>query len=297
MTCISRKRHGRGYAFYYSNGTRVSDPNLIKRLSAIGVPPTYTNTCFSRNPRAKVQATAKDANGKTQYWYHSQFVQKNKTKKFDRMLRFGEDLPRIRSAVKHMLQSSNADIRADAMALQLMDKCYFRPGNRKYTKKNGSYGATTLSKRHITFTPKHVHISFPGKSGVQNTCTVHDRSLRKALRKNITKIRGSSPVALNMFLAPYTSKDLRTWGANALFIKNLRRSGIAAGGRSRLTKAIQATANALGNTPSVCKKHYIDPRLIEMYKEDSESLLANIHNSRKITGLSRSESALLHILL
>jgi DNA topoisomerase IB len=67
----------------------------------------------------------------------------------------------------------------------------------------------------------------------------------------------------------FTARDFRTWGATTrallTFAADLR-SDEATPTAQRTNACIKEVAARLGNTPAVCRKSYIDPRIIAAYE-------------------------------
>ena len=79
----------------------------------------------------------------------------------------------------------------------------------------------------------------------------------------------------------YTCKDLRTWNATVLAAVTLA-AGVARGGvpekeRARkrvVNRAIKEVSEHLGNTPTVARSSYVDPRLLERFEQGRTVLTA-----------------------
>lgn len=86
-------------------------------------------------------------------------------------------------------------------------------------------------------------------------------------------VRGIDADEVNAYLAeisglPFTAKDFRTWKATALAGGLLyARRGEPSKRRRRQAalEALDAAAALLGNTRSVCRKHYVHPGLVEHF--------------------------------
>ncbi len=62
--------------------------------------------------------------------------------------------------------------RASAAAVRLLDLGYFRIGSDAYTDANGSFGLTTLERRHVRCRGQRLVFSFTGKSGIEHTIEI-----------------------------------------------------------------------------------------------------------------------------
>lgn len=295
--CIRRSGPARAPR-YHLRGRAVTDPGEVKRLNALRVPPRYTDVCFNEDPRAPLQATARDTRGRLQYRYSEASIRHNASAKFRRLLRFAKLLPRLRGApLPRVGGGGGGGAGGDekrhmvAQAVRLLDQCHFRVGNPKYLKENRSYGLSNLEVGHASVGRGKGNISFPGKTGKRNTCEVTDpvtlAFLRKAIKRHNPKERlfgytsrtgkraEIRPIDINRFLqsfdAQISAKDFRTWQANVELLRQL--AAVPAKERSArperaLRGALEAAAASLNNTPAVCKSNYIHPMVLELFRGD-----------------------------
>ena len=210
---------------------------------------------------------------------------------------------------------------AIAVIITLILTCGFRIGNKKYEKDNNSVGLTTLKYKHLKFENDQgaantlgaaniLSIDFIGKKGVRNVAECDNKIIYEYLNnkyKNAAKEdyvftydgakvitsadvneylkvisnkyskKGTEPIII-------TTKDLRTWNANMLFLtyyKKLRKSRDRGSGKDAkdaiasladtdektinkdIKAAIEMVAQKLHNSYSICRKSYIDPKIIE----------------------------------
>ena len=271
---IIRKHCGRGYKYYTKGDKEIK---LTRELEAYitenYIPPAYKNVHINLKKRADVYAIGTDAKGRKQYLYRKKHTEQSSTDKFKKLIDFGKIYPHLRRDITSLLKSNNKREHEIGMVLKLMIDCNFRVGNDVYQKDNKSFGTTTIQGRHIqNVKGGGVEISFIGKKGIENTSKVRDKRLVKSLKK----LRGGrKPVfsidstEINQYLKKYgdfTSKDIRTWQANILFIKNvckLHNSNIKP--KDTIKQASERTAELLHHTPTVSKKSYIFKELIAAY--------------------------------
>jgi DNA topoisomerase-1 len=286
---ISRKRSGTGWAYYRPDGVRITDRVLRKRLNALAIPPAWTDVWICPDADGHIQATARDARGRKQYRYHPSYREARDQSKFRRMLEFSEVLPVLRERVEHDLRAPDLSRRQLlATVVRLLDSTLIRVGNDEYARQNRSYGLTTLRRRHVTIDGGLLHFSFRGKSGVEHTVSVHDPKLARIVQRcrdlpgqemfqyldARRKRQAVSSDDVNDYLKELTgrditAKDFRTWGGTMLAAVELRAMGVAASRRetdNNILRAIDAVAERLGNTRTVCRKYYIHPALIEAYR-------------------------------
>ena len=287
---ITRRRRGRKFEYLSAGGKPITSKREIDRINQLGIPPAYRDVRISPDPRARVQAKAIDAEGRQQWRYHPDHVKRASASKFKRMADFGASLPRIRLHVKKLLRSADADRKAMGAAISMLDRCHFRPGSQYYKSHNDSIGATTIDRRHVRFSGggAKADISFRGKAGVQQTCTLCGPDAR-ALRQTIDGVGLPSVAELTDELKPFTSKDFRTWGANAQFVHH------RSAGRAQ-REALERTAEALGHTPSVCKKNYLCPAVYAYDFEGRGTPRRPSSGPGAAKGLSPSERVLLALL-
>ncbi|MGL4312755.1 MAG: DNA topoisomerase IB, partial [Sphingomonas sp.] len=238
----TRERVGDGWRYITATGEAVADPDEIRRLNAIALPPAYRDAWFAPIANAHILATGIDARGRKQYRYHPDYRSERETLKFGRCASFGKALPAIRAAVEHDLAGRGLTReRALASVVRLLDGGSIRIGNERYAKANRSFGATTLRTRHLKLTGREVELRFRAKSGIERRLPLTDRALIRFVRK-VQALPGQhlfqyvedgvpSPVTSDMvngYLAEiagerFTAKDFRTWGASVMAFEHLLR--------------------------------------------------------------------------
>ena len=179
---ITRKGAGRGWAYYDPKGHLIEDRAEKKRLNAIALPPAYTDEWFCPAPNGHILATGYDDKGRKQYRYHPDFREMRENEKFDSCVAFGSLLPLVRRRVERDLATEGMNReRAVASVIRLLDLGFLRVGNDQYAKRNKSYGATTLRRKHVAIEDDGVHLTYRGKSGKDQDITVHDDEFRKVV--------------------------------------------------------------------------------------------------------------------
>jgi DNA topoisomerase-1 len=303
---ITRKRAGKGFSYRQPNGEPVRDAATLDRIRALAVPPAYTDVWICRNARGHLQATGRDARRRKQYRYHAQWSATRGDGKFDRIVAFGKALPKLRRAVRRDLALPGWP-RAKVLALvvAVMAETLVRVGNEGYARENKSFGLTTLRNRHAEFVSGgRARLHFRGKGGQEHDITLDDKRLAKLVR-GVQQLPGQAlfqyrddegnvrPVdsgEVNDYLRAamgenFTAKDFRTWGGTLAAIQRLATTALPDEPSERALKqlqnqVIQSVAEALGNTPAVCRKAYIDPCAFAGWRDGS--LL-------RATGASRGE--------
>ena len=243
-------------------------------------------------PSGHIQAVGTDDAGRRQYLYHPDWRVKRDQMKFDRVAEAARKLPRARREVLAHLGLDGMPLeRASAAAVRLLDLGYFRIGSDAYTDTNGSFGLTTLERRHVRCRGQRLVFSFTGKSGIEHTIEIEDDVVRAALDRMRRRRGGGDRLlayqnsrrwtpldapTVNVYLrellgGDLTAKDFRTWHATVLAATALAMSdepGDTKRSRQRAVKAaVQEVADYLGNTPTIAKNSYIDPRVIDLYED------------------------------
>lgn len=272
---------------YRLRGRRITSRSEIERLDALAIPPAWTDVEISRSPSAKVLARGMDAAGRTQAIYHPAFRKRQDRSKFDRMLRFGRALPRLRARVDRDLRRRRLSRdRVTACVIRLIDLQFFRVGNPEYAKRHRSYGVTTLREEHLTATSSAVEFDFTGKSGKRQHRKVRDPRLARLIAQ-LMELPGSEVFRffdedgvvhrlrsrhVNAYVKKhmgeeFTAKDFRTWGGTVLVATALLGLDPAGLGSERaraaaVREAVGVAAERLGNTAAVTRSSYVDPRVL-----------------------------------
>jgi DNA topoisomerase I len=285
---ITRRRAGKGWAFYRPDGTRITDRQERRRIGSLAIPPAWMDVWICPDPKGHIQATARDARGRKQYRYHPRYREARDQSKFRRMLELSEVLPAIRERAERDLNAPELSRRQIlAATVRLLDKTLIRVGNDEYAKENRSYGLTTLRAQHVTVNGSVVRFSFRGKSGVQHAFAVTDRRIARIVQRcqdlpgqelfqymNGDGTRETiTSDDVNEYLREIagrdvTAKDFRTWGGTIRAAVALRAMGPAPTKRDaarNIIRAIDAVAERLGNTRAVCRKYYVHPALLHAY--------------------------------
>jgi DNA topoisomerase IB len=286
----TRVRHGRGHRYLDVDGSPLA-PEDVARVKAMVIPPAWRDVWISPYPNAHLLAVGTDDAGRRQYLYHPAWRQKRDELKFERVLEMATRLPRVRKVVRADLTAGHGLAREAALAaaVRMVDLGCFRLGDDVYTEQNGSYGLTTLERRHVRHTDDGCVFSFVGKSGVDHDVTLADPDLCRVLHlmtrrrdpaARLLSIKdGRRWVALQpedinehireLFGMDVTAKDFRTWHATVHVARELGTAKPATSrtGRARTVRAaIVGASELLGNTPTVCRSSYVDPRVIDLYE-------------------------------
>lgn len=90
---ISRRKLRGKFAYFNPEGQRITDPDEIKRINSLAVPPAYTNVWICADPCGHLQATGRDARGRKQYRYHARWREVRDADKYSRLREFGLRCP------------------------------------------------------------------------------------------------------------------------------------------------------------------------------------------------------------
>ncbi|TDE56754.1 DNA topoisomerase IB [Nonomuraea mesophila] len=286
---IVRRRCGRGFTYVGPDGRRVRDPATVERIKGLAIPPAWSDVWICASADGHLQAVGTDAAGRRQYRYHDVWREQQDREKFDRVLEVAERLPAFRKAVDDQLRGRGLTRRRVlAAAARLLDIGFFRIGGESYD----TYGLATLRMEHVTCSRGVVVCSYPAKGDIDREVELADPGVCKVLRSlkalgeegELLRYRrpgGWSDIRsedINDYLREtigyeVTAKDFRTWHATVLAAVGLAVSGPAGSeGRTKKQRAIvrvmREVAQYLGNTPTVARASYVDPRVVEAYERD-----------------------------
>lgn len=293
---LRRLRHGSCFRYVDAGGKRIGDERVLQRIKALVIPPAWRDVWICKRGDGHLQATGRDARGRKQYRYHDSWSAFRGRTKFDHLREFGIALPRIRRQVQRQLGGDDAPTRERVLATlaRLLDTTWLRIGNGEYARENGSYGLSTLRRRHVVVAgTAELKLSFSGKGGVRHQLLLSDRRLARVVRRcrelpgqelfqyldEDGEVHRIDSADVNEWLAKaagrrVTAKDFRTWHASVQALdltvsacNAQQRGGDAFDGPCSQTAIVAAVARRLGNTPAVCRKAYIHPEVLQLASE------------------------------
>jgi len=320
---LSRRGKTPHFAYRDADGRAVRDAETLSRIRSLAIPPAWTDVWICASPLGHLQATGRDAKGRKQYRYHPRWRSIRDNAKYDRMIAFGQALPRIRERVNADLASPGlTKTKVLATIVRLLESTLIRVGNDEYARANHSYGLTTLRARHVAIERGTIHFHFRGKSGVRHSIDLNDRRLASIVRQcrelpgqhlfqyvdetGALASIGSSDV--NEYLheiagEEFTAKDFRTWAGTvlaALAFQEFERCETEREIKSSIVQAIESVAKRLGNTPSICRKCYVHPAVIDSFRDGElrEVLSEKVSRAmrRDLSHLKPEEAAVLALL-
>ncbi len=287
---LTRVRAGTAFAYLDSAGGEVTDRPTLERIKALAIPPAWTGVWISADPLGHIQATGVDSRGRVQYRYHQLWREQRDEQKFAHMLRFAAALPGLREATLRDLRHHGLDRgRVAAAAVRLIDLGLFRLGGERYAELDHHYGAATLEKQHVRVHRNGLEFDYIAKEGMHRTVAVADAAVLPTVRTLAHADNGLTALFcfqdasaawrplhshdVSAYIADssgghFTAKEFRTWNATVLMALALADAGPPASeraARSAVNAGVRAVATWLGDTPTVARSAYIDPRIIARY--------------------------------
>lgn len=281
----------RYFKYFTANGEKINDEEQLERIKSLVIPPAWKFVRISPSKSGKIQSVGMDALGRIQYIYHPKFAERQQRKKFAKIEKFGEYLPKLRRITnKHIALEGFPREKVLAVMMRLINLLYIRIGTEESVKHYKTYGITTLQNRHLEIGKKGKLIfSFVGKHHIKHRKLLVDEELAE-LMKELKSLGGArklfhyldeenkpriiKPNDINEYLkeitAPeFSAKDFRTWGGTLLAAVELAEIGTAEDEkllRKNIVKTVKKVAAQLGNTPTVCRNSYIHPTVIKSYE-------------------------------
>ena len=282
----TRRRAGKGFVYLDGDGKRLAD-EAVERIKSLAIPPAWTDVWICTRDNGHLQAVGTDDAGRRQYLYHPDWRTNRDALKFERVVEMGKGLPRFRRRIsKDLEQSGMPETRATALAVRLIDLGSFRIGSDVYADRHGTFGLTTLQRSHVRRHKGGLVFAFVGKSDVEHEIEIVDPVVLDAINE-LRRRRGGfdellafkegrqwrrlTSDAVNDYLRDtsgleVTAKDYRAWHATvlaALAIAEAEPASTKAARKRVQSAAIKEVAEYLGNTPTMARNSYIDPRVLD----------------------------------
>ena len=286
----TRRRAGSGFTYLDEHGNRL-DAEQVQRCKDLVIPPAWKDVWITPYANGHLQAVGTDDAGRRQYLYHPHWRASRDAAKFDRILGFGKALSKARERVLTDIGAEGmSQERACAVAVRLLDLGYFRIGNDVYTDTHGSFGLTTLLREHVSRRGSALRFRFVGKSGIEHDIDIDDKAAIEALDvmrrrrgggdrllawKDGRTWRDLSSSDVNDYIRGCfgiyaTANDFRTWHATVIAASALAETdepGKTKASRKRaVSSAMKEVSEFLGNTPTLARTSYVDPRVVEAYE-------------------------------
>ncbi|SDZ33665.1 DNA topoisomerase IB [Micromonospora pattaloongensis] len=311
----TRRRRGRGVTFLDCDGRPITDPDELARLRGLVIPPAWRDVWICPRPNGHIQATGVDAAGRKQYLYHPVWRTRRDEAKFDHVLEVATRLPALRERVDHDLRGRGlCQERVLATVTRLLDMGMFRIGSDQYAAGDDpTFGVATLRPEHVRGQRGCIVLEFTAKGGIEQMRRVEDADVCAVLRELRRRRRRAERLfgywdgrswhdvhsdEINAYLreasgGEMTAKDFRTWHATVRAATLLAAAGPqrAAAKRKRTVAGVmREVAELLGNTPTVARASYVDPRVVDLYQD---GVSADIPDG---AGQEKAERAVLDLL-
>lgn len=281
----------RGFSYEDASGKKINSNEQLERIRSLVIPPAWKYVRIAPSAGSRIQAVGVDTSGRIQYLYHPKFAEKQQRKKFAKIEKFGEYLPKLREVTnEHILLEGFPREKVLAVMIRLINSLYIRVGAEKSARHFKTYGITTLHNKHLEIGRSgRLTFDFVGKSYIKHRIVVVDQELADLMKElkqlggarklfhyldDEGKARAIKPREINNYLkeatAPeFSSKDFRTWGGTLLAAVELAEIGVAEDEKKtkrNIVRAVRSVAERLGNTPAVCRSSYIHPSVLKMYE-------------------------------
>jgi len=315
-------REGSKASFRYrrSDGRLVRDARTLDRIRMLAIPPAWREVHIASSPRAAVQAWGLDAKSRKQYRYHERAVERGQLRKYYRVRELAKTLPELRRRIRRDAAVKEPTKRAVAAAvLQLVSESFFRIGSERYAEENGTFGISTLLKRHAEIAGGQAIFTYVGKRSIRQRQVVVNRTLARLVARHLrspgarlfryrdgTRWRNLTARDVNAYLrerlgVPFSAKDFRTWGGTlraATVLAELEPARTETEGKRNVATAMRLVAAELGNTPAICRKSYVHPIVLARYLDEGETirLPERYHGTASAYAHSPEERALIRFL-
>ena len=317
---IVRKKNKKGFS-YFLNGKPLHTEKEIERIKKLVIPPAWENVRIAELNNGHLQAIGRDLKNRKQYRYHPLWNKIRNQTKFYKMTSFGEELPKMRAQIDKDIELSGwPRNKVIAIILRLMEETHIRIGSEQYAKRNKSYGLSTLRTRHVTLEKDKMKFEFVGKKGKKHSVSIKNKKLVKLVNKceeipgwelfqyydeDGIKHRIESGM-INEYIHEicgelFTAKDFRTWAATVIFFDSMMEIGTVETQKEadkNVLLGFDAAAKELGNTRNVCRKYYVHPFIVELYKNgELDSYFKKVDRIKKPAPyFTPSETVVLQIL-
>src|SRR5690606_17105804 len=287
-----RKKHGKGFTYKDKNGKTIKDEEIREWIKLLVIPPAWTDVEINENRKADLLVTGRDDKDRKQYIYHPKYTERQNAKKFDRIINFADKLEHMRRVTgQHLRKRKLNREKVMATMVRLLESAFFRPGSEAYSKENATYGLTTMRSKHLTIKRDELIFSYNGKAGQDQEKHIVNKKLAKIVQEiddmpgyeifkyldENDKIVDVKSDDLNAYIheimgEEFSAKDFRTWAGTMIAAIALDELGVVDKKDQKLLdqnikEAVNRVSERLGNTPSVARSSYIDPRVIEDYTQ------------------------------
>ena len=317
----TRKRNGESFQYFDTEGKLIRDESRLLRIGRLAIPPAYHDVWICPLSNGHIQATGRDDRGRKQYRYHERWRTIRDENKYDRILTFAAALPKIRRRVQADLKLPGLKReKVLAAVVQLLERTFIRVGNEEYARQNKSFGLTTMKDHHVKVRGKKLRFRFRGKGGKEHEVDFMDRRVAKIVRElqdlpgqdlfqyfdddgklcNVTS-QDANDYLRKITGKDFTAKDFRTWAGTVLTAVALNaqeKFATKKEAKSNVKNAIAAAAKLLRNTPTICRKCYVHPAIVESYLNGDliEGLQTKLDEAEEVPDFRDDERAVLNFL-
>ncbi|VFA97962.1 DNA topoisomerase IB [Nocardia cyriacigeorgica] len=302
---IRRIARGRGFSYVADSGEPVADTATLERIRGLVIPPAWRKVWICPYPNGHIQAVGVDAAGRRQYLYHERWRRERDEEKFDRVLDLARRLPEVRKQLEADLGLRGLPARrVQALAISLVDRGVFRVGGEEYAEENGTRGVATLLRDQVRVSGAEMVFDYVAKGGIRRRVRVRGADLARAVRALRRQRTGTQRLLvyrddtgfhelhaeeINTRFKELTTpecsvKDLRTWQGTVLAAAGFGaapRPQSQRGRRKVQREIFEQVADALGNTPTVARDSYIDPRVVEAY-DNGATIQAALRRANRV---------------
>ncbi len=287
---LRRIRRGKGFSYEDERGRPIKDGEVLDRLRELAIPPAWSQVWICPDPLGHLQATGVDAAGRKQYLYHERWREHRDRAKFEKMVAFGEGLPKLRRRLRRDLKGEEPSRqRVLACAVRLLDVGLFRVGSEAYAAEEGGIGLATIRKEHVTVREDSVEFDYLAKGGVRRRQVITDPGSYAVVRTLRLRRGGDGKLLaykqggrwhdirsddINDYIKltlgeDFSAKDFRTWNGSVMAAVSLATDSDGARSKTArkrtIDRTVRAVAELLGNTPAVARRAYVDPRVFDRY--------------------------------
>lgn len=318
--CITRRKYGRGFQYFDERGEQITSEKVLRRFRQLVIPPMWSKVKICKWPDGHIQATGRDPKGRKQYIYHSAWEQQRQREKINRMKAFGEALPALRHKCENLVSNTQNWTREMVLALMLLilDETGIRVGNQEYAERNDTYGLSTLRRKHLDMARDGARFEYQGKSGKQRRVAVEEPRLAEHIREaaelpgyelfryqnGSRKWENVDSEDVNAFIQErmgegFSSKDFRTWVASRLAVAYFPEAQARKEKRPRqklVNILLRLVAKELGNTPNVCRMHYVHPAVLQVVETGKMPALTGTPETQELHAHSRAERLFLDLI-
>ena len=311
-----------GFRYVDEQGRVVRDRRALARIDALRIPPAWRDVRIAVSARNRIQAWGFDARDRKQYRYHERAVERRELRKYYRMRELAKSLPKMRAILrKDAAARTLTRETVAAIVLRVISESFCRVGGERYARENGTYGITTLRKKHIAIEEDCVVLSYLGKSNKKQRQVVVSQELAKLVGRQLaapgTRLfryrtadggwcdltaRDVNNYVHDRLGPRFSAKDFRTWGGTLRAATVLAELGAARNEREakrNVALAMRLVSSELGNTPTICRKSYVHPIVIARYLDEGDAIAfpaARRHAADRGQAHSPEERALIAFL-